>query len=648
MSEVYSFQAETQQLLEILVHSLYTEREIFLRELISNASDALSRFQFEQLTNDSVRDPELPLEIRITFDADAGTLTVSDTGIGLTRDEMIENLGTIARSGARNFIQALRDAANTETAQNIIGQFGVGFYSVFMIADKVRVVSQSYRPDAEAVAWEATGGTTYTLEPAEREHRGTDIIIYVKEDAKELLTDWKLRNIVKQHSDYVAFPIYVGDNEAPANQQTAIWRRPARELSDEDYNGFYRMLTMDFEEPLYHVHVRADVPMQYYALLYVPSNGEQNMFSLRREPGLKLYARKVLIEEYNRDLLPEYLQFVQGVVDSEDLPLSVSRESVRADRIMANLRASLTKKMISEFKRLAKNEQETYLKIYSQFGRFLKQGLVSAPQDREDLVDLLYFNSSHDNDPDSFHSLFDYVERMVEGQTEIYYVIADDFAGARRSPHLDAFRQRGIEVLYFSDPVDAVLPLGLTEYRGHAVRAVDEADIDLKDVGQTPDEETQSEPVEEDSWSAVLKRVRAVLGGRISDVRASATLSSSPARLVSSEGDVNRHMYRINRLLDRDYEIPVKLLELNPRHPLLHNLGHLVQKEANYGLVDAVIEQIFETALLQEGIHPDPAAMSDRLTRLMQAATGSPSDQLGFTPAQPNPQSETGSESVEE
>jgi molecular chaperone HtpG len=630
MAETFSFQAETQQLLDILIHSLYTEREIFLRELLSNASDALNRMQFQQLTDANVLDPDAPLEIRIKVDEAAKTLTIIDTGIGMNADEMRSNLGTIARSGAKNFISALKDSPNKETAQSIIGQFGVGFYSAFMVADKVRVISRSYRPEDSAFVWEATGGTEYSIEPAEKASRGTEIILYLKEDAEEFLKTWTLKQAITRHSDYIAFPIYIGEEESPANKQQALWRQSPNEVTEEQYKNFYQMLTLDFQEPLHTIHMRADVPMQFYSLLFVPSSAEPNPFSPRREQGLKLYARKVLIDEFNKELLPEYLGFVQGVVDSEDLPLNVTRETVRADRIMANLKKTVTDKVIRELAGMAKRQTEDYLKIYSEFGRFIKQGVVLDPSRKEDLLPLLLFNTSHDDAADMFYSLDEVVERMSEGQNELYYVIANDFQSARRSPHLDAFRQRGIEVLYFSDPVDAMLPMGLTEYKGFKLRAVDESDIDLKDVGEVKEEESKQEALPSDNFQTVLERVKSVLGERVSDVRESKTLVASPARLVSDESTGNRHMFRINRLIDKDYELPVKSLELNPRHPLLHNLSNLLAQNNENPLVDVVIEQVFETALLQEGIHPDPASMAERLTALMQAATGS-ADSVDFS-----------------
>lgn len=632
MSEQHTFQAETQQLLNILIHSLYTEKEIFLRELISNASDALNRLQFEMLTNDAVQDAQAELEIHIEVDEEANTLTISDSGIGMNRDEIVAGLGTIAKSGAKAFIEAMQD--KPESAADIIGQFGVGFYSAFMVAKQVDVISRSYRPEDEAVKWSATGGASYTLEAAEKDVRGTAVVLHLKDDEKEFTREFRIKDIIRRHSDYVAFPIHVGDDEEPTNKQQAIWRRSPSEVEDEEYDSFYKMLTMDFAGASHHIHMRADVPMQFYALLYLPGSAEQNMFSPRTEPGLKLYARKVLIEEYNRELMPEYLSFVQGVVDSEDLPLSVSRESIQATRVMAGLKKTVTRRVLSELKRMARNDRDKYLNFFREFGAYLKQGLVIESDDRGDLEPLLFFQTTYDDDPSQYHSLDEVVERLSENQDDIYYIIADDYGSGSRSPHLDAFRQRGIEVLYFTHPVDAMLPMGLTEFKGHKLVSVDSADLDLGQVGQVDDEaETPDAPLESDSFAALQARVKARLGERVSDVRASKTLVGSPARLVSEDDSGNRYMYRINRLLDKEYELPVKALELNPRHPLMHNLNGLIHDEAGDGaadLIDAVVEQVFETALLQDGIHPDPSSMAARLTLLMQAATGSAAADLPF------------------
>ena len=629
MSEQHTFQAETQQLLDILIHSLYTEKEIFLRELISNASDALNRLQFEMLTNDDVADPQADLEIHIEFDEEAKTLTVSDTGIGMNRDEIIAGLGTIAKSGAKAFIEAMQE--KPESASDIIGQFGVGFYSAFMVAKQVDVISRSYRPADEAVKWSATGGTNYSLETADKDVRGTEVVIHLKDDEEEFTRSFRIKDIVRRHSDYVAFPIYVGGDEEPTNKQQAVWRRSPSEVEDEEYDSFYKMLTMDFAGASHHIHMRADVPMQFYALLFLPGSGQQNMFSQRNEPGLKLYARKVLIEEYNRELLPEYLSFVQGVVDSEDLPLSVTRESIQATRVMAGLKKTITRRVLSELKRMAKNDRDKYLAIFQEFGSYLKQGLVIDTEDRSDLEPLMFFQTTFDDDPNKFYSLDEYVERMSENQDDIYYVVADDYASGSRSPHLDAFRKRGIEVLYFTHPVDAMLPMGMADFKGHKLVSVDSAELDLDDVGAVSEavEET-TEALEADSFAALRERVKETLGQRVSDVIESKTLVGSPARLVSEDNSTNRYMFRINRLMDKDYELPVKGLELNPRHPLMHNLSGLVASNGDAGLIEAVVEQVFETALLQDGIHPDPSSMAERLTLLMQAATGSASADLPF------------------
>ena len=631
MSEQRTFQAETQELLNILIHSLYTEKEIFLRELISNASDALNRLQFSMLTDDNVLDAEAELEIRIALDEEAKTLTISDTGIGMNRDEIIAGLGTIAKSGAKAFLQAMKDKPE---GADIIGQFGVGFYSAFMVARQVDVVSRSHRPGEAAVRWSATGGTSYTLAAADKEKRGTEITIHLKDDEAEFSRAFRVKDIIRRHSDYVAFPIYVADDDEPTNKQQAIWRRAPNEVEAEEYDSFYKMLTMDFGGAAHHIHMRADVPMQFYALLYLPGSAQQNMFSPRGEAGLKLYARKVLIEAFNRDLLPEYLSFVHGVVDSEDLPLSVSRESIQATRVMASLKKTITRRVLSELKRMAKNDRERYLQVYADYGSWLKQGLVVDADDRDDLLPLMFFQTTHDDDPTQYHSLDDVVERMRDGQDKLYYIVADDYSSGQRSPHLDAFRQRGIEALYFTHPVDAMLPMSLTEYQGHALVNVDSADLDLGDADTDQgDEAGRGESLADDDFAALRLRVVATLGGRVSDVRESKSLVDSPARLVSDDDSAGRYMFRINRLLDKDYELPVKALELNPRHPLMHNLGSLLNAGGDSALVDAVIEQVFETALLQDGIHPDPSSMANRLTLLMQAATGSASGGLDFSAA---------------
>ncbi len=619
----HTFQAEIRQLLHILAHSLYTEQEIFLRELLSNASDALNRIQFEQLTNRDVLDPDAELAIWLETDEDAGTLTVRDTGIGMTREELIENLGVIAHSGVQGFLQQVEESGSGVTADDIIGQFGVGFYSVFMAADRVTVTSRSYRPDAEAYRWISEGGDAFTLAPAEKAERGTEIALKLKDDAREFLTEWKLREVVRRHSNYIAYPIYLlksEEEDAPPetlNEQTALWRRPARELEEEDYNDFYKQLTLNFEPPLARVHVAADAPLQFYALLFVPASGERNILSARTEPGLKLYTRKVLIQEYCTDLLPEYLGFVQGVVDSEDLPLNVSRESFQANRQIARLRATLTGKLLGELKDIAAEDPERYAKIWEAFGAFFKQGIATTPADKQDLVPLLRFRSTTAGG--ELTSLASYSGRMARKQREIYYVMGDDPASAARSPHLDPFRQRGIEVLYLTDPLDSFLVTALREYEGFPLRNIDDANLDISEVGDLDEDEAETgEAMPAEAFEALKGRFEKALGERVLEVRESRVLTGSPARLVSPE---DSNMQRVYRMLEKDYEVPKKIMEINPRHPLLHNLDTMLQATPGDPLIDKVIEQLYENALLVDGLHPDPASMAERIQALMEAAT---------------------------
>ena len=603
------------------MHSLYTEREIFLRELISNASDALNRAQFEQLTQHDMLDADAELKIQLRADEAAGTLTLSDSGIGMTRADMEQNLGVIAHSGAKAFIAAMQE--DNAAAQDVIGQFGVGFYSVFMVAQSVRVVSRSPVAGEGAWAWESAGDETWTIEPGERGQRGTDIIITLKPDAQEFLKPFRLKDIIRRYSDYISFPIFIDEEGEPTNRQTALWRQSASEISVEQYAEFYRTLTLDFGEPRQQLHIRADVPLQFYALLYIPQDDGPNPFGMQREPGLKLYARKVLIEEATTDLLPEWLQFVQGVVDSEDLPLSVNRESVQATRVMARLKQTLTRRLLGELKRMAEQENELYLGVFQSFGRYLKQGLAISEEERATLEALLRFNSTHDDDAAGWHSLPEVVARFAAGQEDIYYNPRRGQPQRAPQPASGQFppaRHRGVVLHRSRRPLHAA---GLETFDGHRLRNVDEADIDLKGIGELREEaeETQRETLAEDDFGKVQERFRAVLGERVQEVRASSTLVDSPARLVSEEGAQQRNLYRINRMLEREYELPLRTLELNPRHALLHNLGHMLAARPQDPVIDAAIEQLFETALLQDGLHPDPASMADRLLLLLEAAT---------------------------
>lgn len=621
MSETFTFQAEIKQLLHTLVHSLYTDREIFLRELISNSSDAMNRLQFEMLTNRDVRDPDAELAIEIIPDKEAGTLTIRDTGIGMSRDELIENLGTISKSGVKAFMEK---ADSAENITDFIGQFGVGFYSIFMVADRVEVNTLSYLPDSEPVRWLSDGSETYEISEGDRDIRGTEVILYLKEDAHEFLDDYRLRNVITAHSNFIAFPIYIGeDAEEATNAQKAIWRQNSSELSDEDYQSYYRSLTMDFNAPLMHIHSKAEAPVQYYALLYIPSGREPNMFSPRKEPGLQLYARKVLIQNFSTDLLPEYLNFVQGAVDSEDLPLNVSRETVQANRVMANLKQAITGKVLRELKNLAKRDEEKYATFWQEFGPYIKQGMLADPENKERLTALLRFYSTKSED--SLTSLDDYVERMqeVEGQEAIYYILGDSRTVAANSPHLEPFHARGIEVLYFTETVDSFLINSLTEYNGHSLQNVDDEELDLSGVGGEIEPEEETDTLEADAIDNLKQEFESILGERVQGVRVSKVLtgSANPARLVSPQGTIDRHTQRVYQMLDRDYEVPRKILEFNPRHPIVQNLSALLTGDGDREVFNATVEQLYENALLQDGLHPNPAEMVQRIQRLLEIAT---------------------------
>jgi molecular chaperone HtpG len=606
----FTFKAETKQLLNILIHSLYKDREVFLRELLSNASDALNRLRFEMVTNQNVVDPQVDLKIHITVDKDARMLTIQDTGIGMTREEIIENLGTIAQSGARKFIEATKD--KSVDFSQVIGQFGVGFYSVFMVAEWVRVTSRSFRPEAEPVSWYATGEDNYQVSPAEMSERGTKVEIKLKEDAAEFAEEFRVKNIIHRHSDYIGFPIYIGESKEPVNKQTSLWRTSRQEVTEEQYTEFYKQTTLDFEDPLLHIHMITDAPVQLYALLYIPAKMDRGMFALRKDEGLKLYSRNILIDEYNKDLLPEYLRFVQGVVDSEDLPLNVSRETVQSSGLMPKLKKVLTNQVLKDLEGLAKNNVEKYQTFWQEFGGFIKQGLASYSAEAEKLQALLRFKTNLN--PETWSSLEDYVARMTEGQKVIYYIVGDDPKSVLRSPHLDYFQSQGTEVMLLTEPMDSFMLMGLHQYKDFELKNVAQAEIENI---EKPKEESDAEKISDADFNSLIERFKQVLGDRVTDVRASNRLSQSVARLVDPDGTMNPELQRVYKYLGKEYEVPKKILELNPSHSILKNL---LQLESGSVLQTAIIEQIYDSALLVEGLHPDPSSMASRVQQIMEAA----------------------------
>ncbi|MBV6393119.1 MAG: Chaperone protein HtpG [Anaerolineales bacterium] len=612
----FNFKAETKQLLHILIHSLYKDREVFLRELISNASDAINRLRFEMLTTPDALDPQAELKIHITADKDNRTLTITDTGIGMTHDEIVDHLGTIAQSSARKFLEAAKEKG--QDASGMIGQFGVGFYSVFMVAEWVRVTSRSFRPEAQAVTWYATGDDSYEVSPAEMNERGTRVEIKLKEDAAEFAEEYRIKNIVHKHSDYIGFPIYVGSEEKPVNKQTSLWRTARNEIKEEDYKDFYRQTTLDFEDPLLRIHMVTDAPVQLYALLYLPARSERNMFSLRKDDGLKLYSRNILIDEYNKDLLPEYLRFVQGVVDSEDLPLNVSRETVQSSGLMPKLKKVLTNQVVKELENLAKKEAEKYNSFWGEFGAYLKQGIAANPAEADVIAPLLRFKTNLH--PETWSSLEEYVSRMKDGQTVIHYLVSEDSKSALRSPHLDSFHAKGLEVVLLTEPMDSFMLMGLRKFKDYELKSVAGAEADGEDPARA---ESEAEKIPEEDFNALIGRFKRVLGERVADVRASKRLVQSVARLADADSNSNPDLQRVYKYLGREYEIPKKVLELNPSHDVLKNLLKL---QADSELGDIVIEQIFDSALLVEGIHPDPSSMAPRVQRIIEAALKSKSE----------------------
>ncbi|MCC6457715.1 MAG: molecular chaperone HtpG [Caldilineaceae bacterium] len=637
--ESLEYRTEVKQLLDILAHSLYTDREIFLRELISNASDALNRLQFEMLTNPDVVDADAELAIWIEVDAEAKTLVLRDSGIGMNREELIANLGTIAHSGAKSFLQ---NAGKGQTAlEEIIGQFGVGFYSVFMVAEEVRVVSRSYRAEDHAWAWTSKGDSSFTLETVEEAPRGTSIQIQLKEDATEFANGWRIEQIVKKHSDYVSFPIYLVEMEAPEqevgdeeatetkgaekqakeprviNRRTAIWRQSPSKVQAEEYNDFYKQLTFDTNDPLLHVHMVADAPVNVRALLFVPSKRERGMLQMRPDHGLRLYSRKILIQNNNKDLLPDHYRFIDGVVDSDDLPLNVSREMVQSNPVMRQLKRALTNRINRALKELADEQPEKYLTFWEEFGVFIKEGVATDHANQEALTELLRFRSSKSDG--KWISLADYVGRMKADQAEIYFVLGEDLKSAARSPHLDYFRKHEIEVLYLVDPIDGWTMAMLREANGKPLRNIDDAGLELpQDESATVDENTPA--LDQSAFDQLVARAVEILGDKVRGVQEGKQLVDSPVRLVSPADSFDRDIQRVLRLTEEGYETPKKLLELNRRHPMIVNLGQMVARGADEPLVEAAILQLFDNALLLEGLHANPVDMVERIQLLMAEA----------------------------
>ncbi len=615
----FEFKAEIKQLLDILVHSLYTHKEIFLRELISNASDAMDKLKFESTKGTEIADNDLPLEINIKADKDKKILTVSDAGIGMTKDEIVNNIGTIAKSGTSEFLKIM--AESKEDASNIIGRFGIGFYSVFMVAKKVVIKTKSFRKDEPAMQWESDGLGSYTITPLEEKiKRGTTIEVHLKDDMDEFLEKYRLESIVKKHSSFISFPIKVEGEQV--NTQAAIWREPKSNIKPEQYTEFYKFLTYDQEEPLTVIHRSVDAPIQFSSLLFIPKRS-MDMFGYNREDyGLDLYVRKVLIQHQNKDLLPEYLSFVKGVVDSEDLPLNISRETLQENIIFTKISTSVTSQVLSHLTTMAKKEEDKYKQFWKEHGKVFKLGYMDYAN-QEKFSKLLRFNSSESKDENDMISLDQYIERMKKSQKEIYYVFGSSREAVALDPHLEIFKSKGLEVLYLYDPMDEFVMEALRKYKDYDIKSVEQADVKKLNKMKSVDDDTK-EDIEELSkedkkhFSSLLKKMKDILGDKVKEVKESKRLSGSPIVLVTPEDGISSTMQKIMNITGKTQTVPTKIMEVNKNHKLIRNLLKIFKANDNDPYIKTAVEQLYESSLLLEGFLTDPHKLVDRVNSLLE------------------------------
>lgn len=625
--EHMNFQAEAKQLLKLMIHSLYSNKEIFLRELISNASDAADKLRFEGLTDGALFENDSDLKIRVSYDKTARTITISDNGIGMSRQEVIDNIGTIAKSGTREFFNSL--TGDQAKDAHLIGQFGVGFYSAFIVADKVILVTRRAGLTAEhGVRWESSGEGDYTLETVEKKDRGTEIILYLREGEDELLSGLRLRSIIRRYSDHITLPIImkkeewsqesneyrITDEDETINQASALWARPKSEITQEQYEEFYKHVAHDFEPPLTYVHSRVEGKQEYTLLLYIPSRAPFDLFDRERRQGIKLYVRRVFIMDDAEKLLPNYLRFVRGIIDSNDLPLNVSREILQESKDIDNIRAGSVKKMLGLIEDLASSDKEEdcekFKTFWKEFGQVLKEGVGEDYANRERIAKLLRFVSTSSETDEQTVSLDNYIARMKEGQDKIYYVTADSLKAARSSPHLEIFRKKGIEVLLLSDRVDEWLVANLTEYNGKQLQSIAKGSLDL---GKLEDEAEKKEYEKEaDEYKELVTKMKEVLGERIKDVRVTFRLTESPACLVVDAHDMSGNLERLLKSAGQKVPNTKPILEINPHHPMVQRLKYEEAKFSDWSNI------LFDQALLAEGGQlEDPASFVRRLNDLL-------------------------------
>jgi len=625
--ETMSFQAEVKQLLHLMIHSLYSNKEIFLRELVSNASDAADKLRFEAIANGALYENDSELKIRVSFDREQRTITISDNGIGMSRDEAVANLGTIARSGTREFFQKLSGDEQKDAA--LIGQFGVGFYSGFIVADKMTVETRRAGLSAgEGVRWESHGDGEFSVETIERAQRGTSITLHLREGEDELLSGWRLKSIIQKYSDHIALPILMPkeewdaeksayvlkDEDETINQASALWTRSKSEITDEQYTQFYQHLTHDHEAPLSWTHNRVEGRSEYTQLLYLPARAPFDMWDRTQRGGLKLYVKRVFIMDDAEQLLPSYLRFVRGVVDSNDLPLNVSREILQESRDVKAIRDGVSKRALSMLEDLAENAKDKYTTFWNAFGQVLKEGIGEDQANRERVLKLLRFASTHTDTAEQTVALADYVARMKEGQTKIYYVTGDSWAAARNSPHLEVFRKKGVEVLLLTDRVDEWALSFLTEFDGKPLASVARGDLDL---GALDDQEKKAQEAAGETFKPLLDSMKEALKDQVKEVRLTFRLTDSPSCLVADEGDMSGYLQRMLKAAGQKAPQARPILEINPEHPLVKRLS---AGQADLGDWSHLL---YEQALLAEGgTLEDPASYVKRANALLLASLG--------------------------
>ena len=631
--ETLGFQAEVKQLLNLMIHSLYSNKEIFLRELISNASDACDKLRFEAIKDGALYGDDSDLKIRLYFDKAARTITISDNGIGMSRDEVIENIGTIAKSGTREFFQQL--TGDQAKDANLIGQFGVGFYSSFIVADKVSLTTRraGLRTD-QAVRWESSGEGDYTLEAASRAARGTDVVLHLRAGEDELLNAWQLKSIVRKYSDHITLPIVmkkeqwdaeknenkITDEDEAVNQASALWARNKNDISKEQYDEFYKHVAHDHEAPLAYSHARVEGKQEYTELLYVPAKAPFDLWDREQRHGIKLYVRRVFIMEDKGDLLPHYLRFVRGVVDSNDLPLNVSREILQESKDVEAIRAGCVKKVLGVLEDLAENQKAQYEKFWSEFGRVVKEGAGEDHANKARIAKLLRFATTNDDTEKQSVSLADYVARMKEGQEKIYYVTADTFAAAKNSPHLEIFRKKGIEVLLLADRVDEWVVSHVTELDGKPLQSVAKGDLDLGKLADEQEKQAQEKVSEE--FKDLIAEIKTSLDAKVKEVRVTHRLTDSPACLVADTYDLSGNLERMLKAAGQNVPGSKPILEINPDHPLIAKL----KSEQGKTRFSDWCHILFDQSLLAEGGQiEDPATFVKRLNGLMLELAGNES-----------------------